>query len=659
MDTLIDVSVWQGTIDWPRVRAAGVTFAYIRGPIGDRWVDDNFHANWQGALGAGIPRRGVYCDVILGQSASAQAVNILHQTNGDFGTEPVALDVERTDAERKAIAAGTLVWPKAAYTEMLHQLVLALQAIHPVAIYTSKNEWEAMTTQPEWAKDLIHWIAQYNSHISNPDVPAGWDWDMWQYGQGHVDGITNPVDLNQERVPMQPLYPSHVQGSLNGIHLQQPGIAEDMMKRAKAGGYYIPWLLAVENPGMCVVAKKYDKRTVTGCRWMYPDGNWEYGQNIQTCSDAELLDYVHKALRWAIDRTNDDEWNAIDYIQACHNEWDPPTEAGWRRFGQFCLLMIQESAKLNDELARRGRHPYHLAFGAFNCGTPEWNEMLAFASTGVFEAAKAGGHILLIHEGAFEHQPVDWGFDGTPGPDGAPNHYTIPGAPYVPGSGNRSGRIKYWYVIMEQRDAVIPFVVGETYLGGEYNMPVEEQMSRLAWQDKLYRSMGLRCLGWGLFTIGPYSNWGGADYTYVQGSHEYDLYMQGQYPIPNGGEMNNSTKVNLMALAALAAATRAANDTAAKKLDDAIAALPDNAGAVPLYRATVLYDCLLRDKDTNLITHPTLAPDGVVKTGTQVDVYAEVDLPNGYVHRAVLTLDADKPNICYTTTAKGPALKKL
>src|SRR5258706_8685862 len=118
MGISIDVSTWQGPINWLRAKAAGVDFAYIRGPIGSLHVDDRFHANWQGAKDAGISRRGIYCDVILGQSASAQFLNIVHQTDFDFGTEPIVLDMERTDAERAAIKAGTLVWPKAQYTAM-------------------------------------------------------------------------------------------------------------------------------------------------------------------------------------------------------------------------------------------------------------------------------------------------------------------------------------------------------------------------------------------------------------------------------------------------------------------------------------------------------------------------------------------------------------
>ncbi|MCH7611544.1 MAG: glycosyl hydrolase family 25, partial [Chloroflexi bacterium] len=52
----IDVSRWQGTIDWQAVKQAGITFAVMRATIGDFFTDDKFAENWQGAKDAGIFR---------------------------------------------------------------------------------------------------------------------------------------------------------------------------------------------------------------------------------------------------------------------------------------------------------------------------------------------------------------------------------------------------------------------------------------------------------------------------------------------------------------------------------------------------------------------------------------------------------------------------
>ena len=55
----IDVSRWQGRIDWASVRAAGTQFAFIKATEGGDHVDPRFLENWYGAARAGVPR-GAY-----------------------------------------------------------------------------------------------------------------------------------------------------------------------------------------------------------------------------------------------------------------------------------------------------------------------------------------------------------------------------------------------------------------------------------------------------------------------------------------------------------------------------------------------------------------------------------------------------------------------
>ena len=55
----IDVSKWQGTVDWAAVRAAGTQFVFIKATEGGDHVDDRFLENWNGAGAVGIPR-GAY-----------------------------------------------------------------------------------------------------------------------------------------------------------------------------------------------------------------------------------------------------------------------------------------------------------------------------------------------------------------------------------------------------------------------------------------------------------------------------------------------------------------------------------------------------------------------------------------------------------------------
>jgi lysozyme len=218
--TIIDLSRWQGKPDWARVRAAGVTTAIMRCCTGGTGVDSEYARNWRESALAGIPRRGTYAYVITGIPAAEQVANILRVTGGDFGTEPLTLDCERTKSERDAMAGGW-VFPKNAYTSMVWDMLHALTPHAPngLRIYTSANEWAAITSQPAWAVWYPLWVAHYNDHVAQPDCPRGWAWARWQYScTGHVDGIDGAVDLNRERVvtpvpspdPMAPAILAHV-----------------------------------------------------------------------------------------------------------------------------------------------------------------------------------------------------------------------------------------------------------------------------------------------------------------------------------------------------------------------------------------------------------------------------------------------------------------
>ncbi len=55
----IDVSYWNAGIDWPKVRAAGQRFTFIKASEGDGYLDPTFDDNWRGAKAAGL-LRGAY-----------------------------------------------------------------------------------------------------------------------------------------------------------------------------------------------------------------------------------------------------------------------------------------------------------------------------------------------------------------------------------------------------------------------------------------------------------------------------------------------------------------------------------------------------------------------------------------------------------------------
>lgn len=197
---IVDLSAWQGVPNWQQVRAAGVTCAIMRASMGATGVDKQFARNWSESRTAGIPRRGVYHYVVTEAPAAEQVDNIMRVTQGDFGSEPLTLDCERRADEHKLSA-----FPREAYTALVREMLDRLAGVVGLRIYTSKNEWNQITTQPAWASAYPLWVAAYpfdpDSPTYKPPIPAQWTtWSMWQYSStGNVPGIAGSVDLNRER----------------------------------------------------------------------------------------------------------------------------------------------------------------------------------------------------------------------------------------------------------------------------------------------------------------------------------------------------------------------------------------------------------------------------------------------------------------------------
>ena len=184
----IDVSKWQGTIDWAKVRQAGVEFAFIRISDGTGYLDAKFPGNWAGARNQGI-LRGVYQFFRSDEDAIAQAEILLDAvaTHGD-GELPPVIDVETTDDQSPAtIAAQVGAW-------IAH--VEGVLGVKPI-IYTGSYFWNGSVATDDFA-DYPLWIAHWTG-AACPNLPTVWaDWAVWQHSAtGSVSGISGDVDLNR------------------------------------------------------------------------------------------------------------------------------------------------------------------------------------------------------------------------------------------------------------------------------------------------------------------------------------------------------------------------------------------------------------------------------------------------------------------------------
>ncbi len=181
----VDVSYHQGTIQWPKVRAAGIRFAFIRVSDGLTVRDTQFAPNWGGARRAGL-RRGVYQYFRPDENAVAQADLVIAAVQRDPGELPPVIDVETTGGKSPAqLERQVRAWVARIRSKL---------GVEPI-IYTSPAFWEDNVGGADMTA-LPLWIAHYTNEC--PRVPRPWiRWTFWQHSEsGRVPGIQGPVDLD-------------------------------------------------------------------------------------------------------------------------------------------------------------------------------------------------------------------------------------------------------------------------------------------------------------------------------------------------------------------------------------------------------------------------------------------------------------------------------
>lgn len=190
----IDVSKHQGEIDWSKVAADGVKFAFIR--VGNRGYgsgaiveDAQFEANIKGAISNGI-QVGVYffSQAINEEEAKEEAAFVLEKIAPYKVQCPVVLDVEKvadSEARMNKISseqrtANTLVF-----------LETVKEAGYEVMLYHNMEMGLLMLDLAQF-EEYNKWFAYYNKEIYYP-----YAFDVWQYSdKGRINGISGDVDLN-------------------------------------------------------------------------------------------------------------------------------------------------------------------------------------------------------------------------------------------------------------------------------------------------------------------------------------------------------------------------------------------------------------------------------------------------------------------------------
>jgi lysozyme len=186
----IDVSNWQGDIDWDKVRAAGTQFAFIKATEGGDYLDPKFAQNWEGAKRAGIPR-GAYHMVFWCRSANEQALWFILNVPNDRDALPPVLDLEWNGSSRSC--------PKRIPVDLAIEkikIMLDVMEAHtgkrPI-IYTDVTfHHEVLEGQFPGYNFWLRSVAAEPQAIYR-ERP----WLFWQFTTtGYVPGIAKPVDRN-------------------------------------------------------------------------------------------------------------------------------------------------------------------------------------------------------------------------------------------------------------------------------------------------------------------------------------------------------------------------------------------------------------------------------------------------------------------------------
>lgn len=197
----IDVSHWQGQINWTAVASAGIQQPFAKATQGISYVDPQFAQNWKGMKYAGFKYKGAYHYLEPDSNCTEQAeffyTTILSiDPDFSFDTDFLALDVEESNS-------GSTKDYQKCLSDFLAWLPVTF-------IYTSQSFFDSICSNTDCCLSTVFyfdctslWVVDYQS-AGIPKLPYCWDmtggcygWDRWQYtDKGNVSGINSFVDLN-------------------------------------------------------------------------------------------------------------------------------------------------------------------------------------------------------------------------------------------------------------------------------------------------------------------------------------------------------------------------------------------------------------------------------------------------------------------------------
>ncbi|WP_051142167.1 GH25 family lysozyme [Butyrivibrio sp. XPD2006] len=188
----IDVSKWNGNIDWNKVKKSGVNFVIIRcgyrgSSAGALIEDPKFRSYMKGAQAAGL-KVGVYffsqaVNEVEAVEEASMCINLCQGYNLSF---PIYLDVEGSNGRGDTISASQRTANIKAFCGTIQS------AGYRAGVYSNKT-WFTKNINVSALTNYKIWLAQYAASVSY----SASRYDMWQYtSKGSVSGISGNVDMN-------------------------------------------------------------------------------------------------------------------------------------------------------------------------------------------------------------------------------------------------------------------------------------------------------------------------------------------------------------------------------------------------------------------------------------------------------------------------------
>ena len=206
----IDVSHYQGEIDWSQVSDQSVAFVYVKATQGSTHLDRQFTDYWQSLEQQGNIFRGAYHFMSAVADPAEQAANFLETIGETTSADlPPCLDLEWDYGTNDG---GSVVdrWAKLAPDEIVARALVWLKAVEaqtgkrPI-IYTNSRWWKARIRDSKELAGYRLWIADYDDESLRsraPWVPDGFQWVFWQItdrGVLSTGGVRGRVDANYFR----------------------------------------------------------------------------------------------------------------------------------------------------------------------------------------------------------------------------------------------------------------------------------------------------------------------------------------------------------------------------------------------------------------------------------------------------------------------------